>query len=214
MAEINNEKTKRVLYIALILFIIVLAIISLIGSIILSVMKYQGKLIDREISDPIRRCRLVQDDKHFMKYAVKKNKLLFFQQALAPIGIILIGVAVLLLYVIIGDNWGYNPWSMDNGFGSLFITWDFSTIIRRPEDGVGLLINWPEVSHSPTFNIDYWCGYVSCTLFIVGGLWYLYAVQGLMGRTFRILRLRKTIFDKSLENFNLNDETLENFKQQ
>lgn len=214
-AQTNNENTKRVLYTIFLLLIIVLALLSLIGGTILRVLDYQGRLLDREISDPIKKCRLIRDQKHFMKYAVKKNKIIFFRDSLLPIGIILAGVALLIIYYAVGDNWGYNPWSMENGFGSLLITWDFSTIFKvNPNGAAGLLVNWPEVSHAPSFNINNWCGYVTCTCWLVGGIWYLYEVQGLMGRTFRILRLKKTIYEKTLENFNIDDNgSLDNFKQ-
>lgn len=213
-AETSSENTKRVVYTILLVLIIALAILSLIGAIIIKVTNYQGNLLDREISDPIKKCRIVREEKHFMKYATKKNKLLFFKQSWIPLLIIAAGVGTLLLYIIVGDHWGYNPWSMENGFGSLLITWDFSTIVKvNPGGAAGVLVNWPEVSHVPTFDIKNWCGYISCTCWLVGGLWYLYAVQGLMGRTLRILHLKKKMFEKSLEDFNVDDaESLENFK--
>lgn len=213
-AEVNNENAKRVLYTIFLILIIALALLSLIGSTILKVTKYQGKLLDREISDPIKKCRLVQDQKHFMKYTVKKNKILFFKDSLIPMSIILGGVAILIIYYLVTDDWSYNPWSMENGFGSLLITWDFSTIFQvNPTGGAGILVNWPEVSHAPSFSFSYWCGYITVSCWLVGGFWYLYCVQGLMGRTFRILKLKKTIYEKSLENFNIDDDSLENFKQ-
>lgn len=213
-AEGGSENTKRVLYTIFLILIIVLAILSLIGGIITKVTKYQGELLDREISDPIRKCRIVREEKHFYKYAKKKNKLIFFKEAAIPLLIICSGVATLLLYVIIGEHWDYNPWSMEDGFGSLLITWDFSTIVKvNPGDSAGVLINWPEVSHVPTFDIKNWCGYISCLCWLIGGFWYLYAVQGLMGRTYRILHLKKKMFDKSLEDFVVDDpNSLENFK--
>ena len=216
-AEVNNENAKRVLYTLFLILIIALALLSLIGSIILKSLDNQGRLLDREISDPIKKCRLIQDQKHFMKYSVKKNKILFFKQSLKPMAIILIGIAVLITYYLVTENWSYNPWSMENGFGSLLITWDFSTIFQlNPAGTSGLLVNWPQISHAPSFDIHNWCGYVTCLCWLVGGVWYLWAVQGLMGRTFRILKLKKTIYEKTLENFNIDDDpsTLENFKQQ
>lgn len=216
-AQANTENTKRVLYTIFIIFIIFLAILSLIGGIIMRVTNYQGRLLDREISDPIRKCKIVREQKHFMKYATKKNKVLFFKQAAIPVLIIVVGIVTLLLYIIIGDNWGYNPWNMETGFGSLLITWDFSTIVQvNPGGAAGILVNWPQVSHAPTFDIHNWCGYIVCLCWLVGGLWYLYCVQGMMGRTLRILHLKKTMFDKSLENYNVNDDDipLDQYKQQ
>lgn len=215
-AEVNNENAKRVLYTLFLILIIALALLSLIGSIILKTLDNQGRLLDREISDPIKKCRLIQDEKHFMKYSVKKNKILFFKQSLKPMAVIFVGVATLIIYYLVTENWSYNPWSMENGFGSLLITWDFSTIFTlNPGDNTGLLINWPQISHAPSFDIHNWCGYVTGVCWIVGGIWYLWAVQGLMGRTFRILKLKKTIYEKTLENFNIDDDpaSLDNFKQ-
>lgn len=214
-AQINAENTKRVLYIVFLILIIALAILSVIGALILKVTDYQGRMLDRAICDPIKKCKLIKDQKHFMKYAVKKNKLLFFHQAFIPVCIMLGSTIVLLLYCSIGDKWGYNPFNMETGFGSLLITWDFSTIFTVNPDGIkGILINWPQISHTPTFDIHNWCGYIVSTGYIVGGLWYLYTVQGLIGRTFRILHLRKSIFEKSLEGFNLDNETtLDDVKQ-
>lgn len=214
-AQVSNENTKRVLYTLFLIVIIALAFLSFIGSVLIRVTKHQANYLDRNISLPIKRVKVITDQKHFCRYAFKKNRLIFFKEASAPIIIMLVGVIVLMLYYIIGDKWGYNPWNMDTGFGSLLFTWDFSTIITvNPGGAAGILFNWPELTHSPTFDIHNWCGYICCTCWIIGGCWYLYIVQGLMGRTARIFHLRKTIFDDSLENFNVNDgESLENFKQ-
>ena len=213
-AEVNNENAKRVLYTIFLILIIALALLSLIGSTILKITHYQGKLLDREISDPIKKCKLIQDQKHFMKYATKKNRIIFFKESLIPVSIILGGVAILIIYYLVTDNWTYNPWSMENGFGSLLLTWDFSTVFQlNPNGAAGLLVNWPQISHVPSFSIHNWCGYITVICWLVGGLWYLYCVQGFVGRTFRIIRLKKTIYEKSLENFNIDDDSLENFKQ-
>lgn len=209
-AQINAENTKRIFYIIFLILIIALVVLSVIGYGIIRLTNHQGKMLDRAIHDPIKKCRIIKDQKHFMRYAIKKNKLLFFHQAMIPVLIMLGGTVILLLYCAIGDKWGYNPWSMNDGFGSLLITWDFSTIITiNPGDAKGILINWPKISHVPHFDIHNWCGYIVGICYLVGGLWYLYTVNGLIGRTLRILHLRKTIFEKSLEGFNLEDEPLD-----
>lgn len=212
-AQLTTENTKRVLFILFLIIIIVLAILSVIGGGILRLINHQGRMLDRHISDPIRKCRIVKDQKHFVRYASKKNKILFFHEALPPVCILLGATLFLILYYAIGDKWGYNPWSMDTGFGSLLITWDFSTIIRINPDGyTGVLINWPKISHSPTFDIHNWCGYIVGTAYLVGGLWYLYTVQGYVARFFRIMRLRRTMFDKSLDDFNVEKDSLDSTK--
>lgn len=203
--QITSENIKRVLYTIFLLLIIVLAFLSLIGSVIIFITKKQGELLDREIYDPVKH-NVIKSEKHFLKYATKKSNLIFFKKSAIPVLLILVGAIVLIVYDAVNKDWSYNPMSVENGFGSLLFIWDFSTIIKiNPEGVIGMVINWPELVHSPTFNIEYWCGYVSGTFFIVGGLWYLFEVQGLIGRLFRIFKLKRSIFDKSLENFNLAD---------
>ena len=40
---------------------------------------------------------------------------------------------------------------------------------------------------------------------IVGGSWYLIAIQSLISRTIRMYKLSTTVFEKSLEGFNQNE---------
>lgn len=201
MAEVS-ETGKRVFYTLFLIIIILLALISFIGGLILFVMKRQGEMFDREIYDAVTH-KTVKNEKHFLKYAIKKNNVIFFERSLIPVLLIIVAVVVLLVYQLVTENPNYNPWSVENGFGSLLFIWDFSTIFTlNPGGSTGLLVNWPALTHSPTFDINYWCGYLCGTFFIVGGLWYLFNVQGLIARSVRILHLKKNVFEKSLKDFN------------
>ena len=46
--------------------------------------------------------------------------------------------------------------------------------------------------------------FMSCM--IVGGTWYLIAIQSLIARTIRMFQLSTSVFEKSLEGFNQNEQ--------
>lgn len=203
-AEQQSDTGKRILYIVLILVIVALALLSLIGWCLVTFTKYRGSKLDEEIA-PAVRTGIITDGKEFRKYYPKKNILMFYKDALAPVLIILGGTLLYIIFMAATENWSYNPWSQDEGFGSLFFTWDFSKIFQVNVNGtVGLLINWPETTHSPEFKIENWCGYLSCTAWIVGAVWYLYAIIGLIGRHFRGRSLAKQIYSVG-KDFNIYD---------
>ena len=103
------------------------------------------------------------------------------------------------------ENWSYDPWSIEEGFGSLFPFWDFSKIFQVNVQGtVGLLINWPTLTHAPTFLIENWCGYLCCLAWLTGGVWYIYATIGLIGRHFRGRELANKMY--TLGGFNLYEQ--------
>ena len=200
-ADQQSDTGRRILYVVLILVIIALALLSLIGWALVTFTRFRGKQLDEEIA-PAVYSGVISDAKEFKRYYPKKNCLIFYRESLAPFLIALGGTLIFIIYVAITENWSYNPWSIDEGFGSLFFTWDFSKIFQVNVDGTtGLLINWPETTHTPVFLIQNWCGYVSCTAWIIAGVWYLYATVGLIGRHFRGRELSHQMY--SLNDFNL-----------
>jgi len=206
-AEQQTDTGKRILYVALILVIIALALLSLIGWCLVKFTKHRGRQLDEEIG-PAVRSGVISDAKEFRRYYPRKNALMFYREAWPAILIIVLATIVYIAYMAVTDNWTYNPWSMEEGFGSLLFTWDFSKIFQvNVNDTVGLLINWPETTHTPVFDINNWCGYVTCTGWIVGALWYIYATIGLMGRLLRAKELSKQMY--SLDNFNLFKQVFE-----
>lgn len=208
--ENQSTNKKRVLYVIFILLILVLILLSFIGSLLVRLTKHRGKELENAVFDPTV-LGVIKDQKQFTRYAHKKNIRMFYKESLIPLGIILGGFLVYIIFMAVTENWSYNPWSLEEGFGSLFFTFDFSEVIQFNVNGtVGMLLSWPNVPHTPVFKIENWCGYVSCIAWLVGGLWYLWAVHGFMSRFIRLLQLRSTIYEKSLEGFNLYKQQLAN----
>ena len=96
----------------------------------------------------------------------------------------------------------YNPFNKETGFGSLLFLWDFSVCFKR--EGISLIVKWPELVNSPHFVLEAWGGYLFVIPLIVGGVWYLIALQSLIARTIRMYKLSTTAFEKNLDGFNQN----------
>ena len=198
-----TENDKRVVIALLFIIIILFVVIGLLGSLIVRTMRWQGKKCDTLVSDVVTN-HIVKTPHQLRVYAAKKNIRHFIKQAWVPIIIIIVGVATYLIRNAVVGKWDYNPFNINDGFGTLFFVWDFSKIITTPETGVGILINWPELINQPHFVLEAIPAYVAVSCIIIGGLWYLVAAQAYLARTIRAIKLSKKVFEKSLENFDQN----------
>ncbi len=200
-----SENDKRLIFALLLVFILVFVLIGYIGFLITRVMKWQGKKLDHVVADPVV-TRVITDKKHFRRYARKKNWRLFFKQSWIGVVILLVGSLVLLFRDIFTHDWAYNVFEYQKtGFGTILFIWNFSKCITKPE-GMGLVLNWPELINTPHLEGQAWASYIFVTCLIVGGLWYLIALQALIARTIRMYKLCSSAFDKTLEGFNQNQQ--------
>ncbi len=200
-----SENDKRLIFALLLVFILVFVLIGYIGFLITRVMKWQGKKLDHVVADPVV-TRVITDKKHFRRYARKKNWRLFFKQSWIGVVILLVGSLVLLFRDIFTHDWAYNVFEYQKtGFGTILFIWNFSKCITKPE-GMGLVLNWPELINTPHLEAQAWASYIFVTCLIIGGLWYLIALQALIARTIRMYKLCSSAFDKTLEGFNQNQQ--------
>lgn len=195
-----SETDKRIIFAILIVAILVLVLVGYLGYLLVKLMQWQGKKADTLIHDVVV-TRVIKDRRHLLSYGRKKNWALFFKQAYVPLIIILIGFLVLMIRDSIYDDFSYNPFSVENGFGSLFWTWKLSN------DFVGgdlIKFNVIVLDNQPHFVAEGWCGYIVSPCFLVGGMWYLISVSALIGRTVKLHIRSREVFEKSLDGFNQN----------
>lgn len=193
-----TENDKRVIFVLLAVVIILLVLVAYIGYLVTVVMRWQGKKINNYVTDVVIN-RVITNEKDFKRYAKKKNLLVFYHQARIPALVLLVGI---VFYIVASSITGYsNPFDHHTGFGTLFFVWDFSTIITKPESGVGVLINWPKTINTPHFAKEAWISYVFIPFVLVGGLWYLFTVQAFIARYLQINKLAQKIFAEQIENF-------------
>ena len=198
-----SENDKRIIIALLFAIIILFVLIGLLGSLVVRIMKWQGKKCDALINEVVVN-RIVTTPRQLKSYARKKNSRYFIKQAWVPVILISIGAILLVIHNAVFKNWKYNPFNTDDGFGTLLFAWDFGHIFTKPETGTGILVNWPKLINEPHFESKALFSYFIVPCFIVGGLWYFFIAQGYLARTMRAHKLAKTVFDKSLDNYNQN----------
>ena len=197
----DNDKT---IIIALILaLVLLLALCGFLGSLIVRTMKWQGKKCDELVNEVVVN-RIITSPKQLKIYARKKNRRQFLKQAWIPVVIILGALLIVLIHNIIFRTWNYNPFNVDDGFGSLFFVWDFTHMFRKPEDGVGILYTGPILINKPHLKAEAIMSYIAGPAIIVGAVWYIVAAQSYLSRTIRAHWLARKIFDKSLDGFKQN----------
>lgn len=199
-----SENDKRIIIALLLILILIFVLIGLIGSLIVKTMKWQGKKCDTLVSDVVTN-HIVNTPHQLRVYARKKNIRYFIKQAWLPIIFIIVGVSLLVIRNLINQDWSYNPFNKDDGFGTLLFIWDFenpdyyTTIF-----GLKVLAEWPGLINSPHFVLEALFAYISIPLMFVGAIWYLVVAQAYLARTIRAYKLSKQVFEKSLEGFNQN----------
>ena len=199
-----TENDKRILIATCLVIILVFVLIGLIGSIIVRTMKWQGKKCDTLISDVVVN-RIVKTPHQLRKYARVKNARHFIKQAWIPIVLMVVSVLIIVIRDAVTNNWTYNPFNSNDGFGTLLFLWDFKNPdIYTKVFGVTLLANWPPLANEPHFVIEALPAYIAVPLAVVGTLWYLVAAQAFLARTMRAWKLSKQVFEKSLDGFNQN----------
>lgn len=202
-----TESDKRLLIAFLLIFILIFVLMGAIGYLIVRVMKWQGKRLDSSVSDVVY-SRVITDKKTFSKYAHKKNWIMFYKSARIPVIIMLISGIILLIRNIIYRDFSYNVFNKDDGFGSLLFLWNFDKMIVITSSPASFAFNPPVLVNEPVFNIKAWGAYLFVPGITIGGLWYLWCVQSLIARSFRIKKLGESIFDKSLDKFNQNEQLM------
>ena len=200
-----SDNDKRIIFSLLLIFIVVVVLIGLLGYILYRLMKWQAKRIDSLVHDVVA-TKVITDKKAFLKYGRYKNWALFFKQAYIPLLIVIFSFIILIIHNSITNNWGYNPFSTYDGFGTIFFTWKSS---GKYTDGTVIKFAILEVDNSPHLTDIAWAGYIFGPCFLVGGTWYVIVVACLLARTVMLFKRSREVFEKSLEGYRQN-ETYDN----
>ena len=197
-----SENDKRVIIALLLIFVLIFVLIGFIGSIIVRVMKYQGRQIDTLCHDVVV-TRVITNVKAFKKYARKKNWKTFYKESWIPLIILVVAFLSLLLTMMIKQDFKYNLFDHHKtGFTTILFLWDFSDCFQK-FFGITLLAKWPTtLINKPHFEVEAIGSYIFVPTFLVGAIWYLITVQRLIARTIRIFKLADSVFTKSLETYN------------
>ena len=193
-----TESDKRIIFVLLAVFILILVLIAYIGYLITKIMKWQGKKINNHVTEVVV-TGVIKTESEFKRYARKKNWWLFYHQARVPALIVLLAI---IFYIVVSSIIGFkNPFDRYTGFATLLFVWDFTTIVTVPESGAGVLINWPALVNTPHIVKEAWVSYIFVPAAIGGGLWYLITVQAFIARFLQINKLGQKVFNERIEHF-------------
>ena len=169
-------------------------------------MKWQAKKCDTLVSDVVTN-HVVTTPLQLRLYARKKNSRYFIKQAWIPIILVIAGVLIIVIRDAVKQDWSYNPFNINDGFGTLFFVWDFKNAPQTTIFGFTIISDWPPFANEPHFEAEALVSYIAVPLLIVGACWYLVAAQAYLARTIRAYHLSKKVFEKSLDNFDQNTPT-------
>lgn len=197
-----SEKTKMILTvvaIVLLVFIVLFLILGLIGRLIESIMRFQGKKVDTYMTNVVI-SRLCDTSKEFNKIAKLKNKICFFRASIAPIIIGLIAFFTWLVYHAFIGEWDQSIFDTETGVLSLIYIFDFSNAKYVPPlgfDGIEIT-NRPHFIEGPAIT-----NYFIFLFSFISIFWYLINVQAYIARLYRIKKLKSTIYSKDLSQLDI-----------
>ena len=192
-----SENDKRLIFALLIVVIILLALIGYLSYLLVKLIKWQGKKIETLTADAVN-TKVIIDPKHLRRYGRKKNWALFFKQAVPPIIIALVGAIVLIIRNSVYNDFSYDIFNTENGFGSIFFTWKLSGDLTGTNMDL-IRFNIIVVDNYPHLELDAWAAYISAPCFLVAGLWYFLVASSLLGRTIHLQVVSRTKFEKEIQ---------------
>ena len=196
-----SENDIRFLIVLFSVLILLFVLSGYLGYLVKKIMVWQGKVADTMMHDPVV-TKSVTNTKQFRKLARKKNARLFFKNAWIPFCIILLAALTQVLYMLFKPNFDYNIFDYESeGFATLLYIWDFANAPTETFFGITIVSDWPPLLNTPTFHVDAIISYILFPLYVVGITWYLYQVQAYIARGFKLFKLSRSVFNKSLEGF-------------
>ncbi len=204
-----SEDSKRLIIALLFILIVLFVIIGCIGIIIKKVMKKQAQGADDMMYDVIR-AGLFNEKKKLIRFGIKKNHLVFFKQAWIPFIIMCVASLILLLYCLTMNNWDVNIFdNQTEGIGTLFHVFDWANTPKTKIFGIEVISDWPPLLTSPHWSWQAWGSYIFVPAMFVGLLWFMICVQAYIAREFRIYKIAKKVFSRSIDDLPPQEKPIE-----
>ena len=211
--SIFSEDSKRIIVALIIVLVILFVLIGLISLLVKKIMKWEGKKAHDLVHDVVV-AGVITSERKLVAFGLKKSRRLFLKQAWIPVVIIAFSSLMLLISCLVNNTWGFNPFgNEETGFRTLLYDFDWGGMIQEDASGAKwFMLHWPNLVTLPDGSVDTphfsslaWGSYFFVPGVIVGGVWYLLAVQAYIARTIELIKLSKEVFNKSLENYDPNN---------
>lgn len=209
-----TDNDKRLIICLLLMFVLIFVFAGFLGILVKKIMRFQAKKADDMLYNVVT-TGVINKPAKLRRYGYRKNIRYFFKQSWVPVIIIIIG---LLTYFICSASYGHmiNLHDYGTAVGDEVITsggegWTtlfFIFNLKEPQHnvffGMNLISGFPLLS-KPHFVAKAIPSYIFFFTMIIGGIWFFVCVQAFIARDFRIWKLSKTVFNKSLEDVTGND---------
>lgn len=198
-----SENDKRLIVVLLLVFILVFVIAGYVGLLVKKIMHRQGRRADDMVHDVVV-SGVVSTKGKLFRFGERKNARILTRQAWLPFLIMLVAALTIVIYLAATDKWGMDLLAYEKdsgGFSTILFLWDWENAPRETFFGMELISDWPALLNSPHFDAPSIPAYIFFVGMIVGGVWFLVAVQAYIARSYRLVRLTGKVFTKSLENY-------------
>ena len=192
-----SENDKRLIIVLLLVIILLFVIVGYISLLVKKIMKFQARKADDMLHDVVA-TGVITSEAKLLRFGIRKNWRVFWRYSYIPFLIMLSAMTLLLLYCLFSGNWSYNIWDYETeGFNTLFYIHDWDNFFVANSEGFS--VTWPTLISSPHLSAEAWVSYIFVPAMAVGGIWFLFEVQGYIARSFRIMKLSRSALRKTMD---------------
>ncbi len=200
-----TDDSRHLIIAFVLIFVLVFVIFALIGKLTVKLMKWEGKKAEDMVHDVLV-TGVIKNEKKLFFFGMRKNNRLLIKQSWIPVLLMIFGGFVLLLYCLIHNRWGFNPFDghySGYGFGTLFPHFDWEGA-KIEFFGMKIIGKWPEMIYAPRWEWNAWGSYIFVPCLVVGLVWFLLMCQAHMARLIKLFFVCKKAFTKNLDDYDPN----------
>jgi hypothetical protein len=203
-----TENDKRLALAFGLVLVAILAIFIILALLIERVAKKQGERIETMMHDLVM-SGMIETKKKFISIANKKNMIYFYRHSRIAMGLLFLHFISAIIYISVFSEFTYAGLFTDYetyGLATIFPIYDWENPIYTNFFGIGQIITGlGDPISTPHFSIYALYSYISIPVLFVGGIMFLFQVQGFLARTIKTHLLAKKIYSKKLDNVKVSE---------
>ncbi len=199
-----SENEKKFLIIIFFIIIVVLFLFGLIYEGLNRFMAQQGNDIGRLMANQIE-SGYITSLQQFKRNSYRKSRIEFYKDFSKTF------IAMIVWFAIYGTvSIFYRHWlnlfdQAEEGFTTLFYTFDFKNMPKTTIFGLTVVSDWPEVIHHATFSVKAIPSYFLALFGIIILIIFFVQVLGYMSRTIFVMQHSKKMFTRDIKDYKLTD---------
>jgi len=199
-----SENEKRFLIVLFFIIIILFFLFGLIYEGLNKFMASQGEDVGRLMATQVD-SGYISSLQQFRKNAYRKSRLEFYRQFSKTFIAITIWFAIYGIVSIFYRHWLNLFDQNEEGFMTIFYTFDFANTPKTTIFGLSVISDWPPVLHKAFFSPKAIPSYILGLAGVILIILFIVQVLGYMSRTIFIMQHSKKMFTRDLKNYQLSD---------